>query len=310
MEFWGVEVKPGEVLNSDLGNKYVHLSQAALGEVQNPKGNERVPLYVHVNGKKLVIGTLAFGKCDQLSLDLVFDGEFGLSHGFAAGSVFFSGYTSVPEDKDDGMEMGGDDSDSDSEDERQAKAFIRRVKENATGKAAPKIKSEDAKLVSDQRPGEDEESSDDDDNENEEDSGDSDSEDKSDEDENQKTPMVETASKKRPLSKSATKSQPTADKKAKTIVPVEAQKSGTDGGKDGPRTPARSSVTGSKDQKGQTPKAKDTPVPKEASKTPVTPGTGSAKKIGAHNCATCSRNFATESALSQHNAAKHGGKQG
>ncbi|GLJ19532.1 hypothetical protein SUGI_0352690 [Cryptomeria japonica] len=100
MEFWGVEVKPGEVLNSDLGDdKYVHLSQAALGEIQNPKGNERVPLYVHVKGKKLAIGTLVFRKCDQLSLDLVFDGEFGLSHGCAAGSVFFSGYTSVPEDK-------------------------------------------------------------------------------------------------------------------------------------------------------------------------------------------------------------------
>lgn len=72
-----------------------------MGEVQNPKGNERVPLYVHVNGKNLVIGTLVFGKCDQLSLYLVFDGEFGLSHDCAAGSVFFNGYTSVPEDKDE-----------------------------------------------------------------------------------------------------------------------------------------------------------------------------------------------------------------
>ena len=72
-----------------------------MGEVQNPKGNERVPLYIHVNGKKLLIGTLAFGKCDQLSLDLVFDGEFGLPHGFAAGSVFFSGYTLVLENRDE-----------------------------------------------------------------------------------------------------------------------------------------------------------------------------------------------------------------
>ena len=71
-----------------------------MGEVQNPKGNERVPLYVHMNGKKLVIRTLAFRKCDQLSLDLVFDGEFGLSHSYAAGSVFFSSYTSVLEDRD------------------------------------------------------------------------------------------------------------------------------------------------------------------------------------------------------------------
>jgi hypothetical protein len=36
-----------------------------------------------------------------------------------------------------------------------------------SGKAATKVKSEDAKPVSNQRPGEDEESSDDDDNENE-----------------------------------------------------------------------------------------------------------------------------------------------
>ena len=72
-----------------------------MSEAQNPKGNERVPLYVHVNGKKLVIGTLAFGKCDQLSVDLLFGGEFRLSHNCAAGSVFFSGYTSIPEDRDE-----------------------------------------------------------------------------------------------------------------------------------------------------------------------------------------------------------------
>lgn len=72
-----------------------------MGRVQNPKGNERVPLYVHVNGKKLVNRTLAFGKCAQFSLDLVSDGEFGLSHGCAAWSVFFSDYTSVLEDRDE-----------------------------------------------------------------------------------------------------------------------------------------------------------------------------------------------------------------
>lgn len=51
--------------------------------------------------------------------------------------------------------------------QKEAKSVKSNSEPVVTGKAAPKIKSEDAKLVSDQRPGEDEESSDDDDNENE-----------------------------------------------------------------------------------------------------------------------------------------------
>ncbi|KAH9319746.1 hypothetical protein KI387_021515, partial [Taxus chinensis] len=238
--------------------------------------------------------------------------------------------------------MGEDDTDSDSEDERQALALMSRVKNNGqteakpvkpvlkkegakpaksepvtTGKAVTKVMPADAKPISGQKPGEGENSSDDDDdNDDEEDSSDDesdgsgDSEGESDDDKNQKTPMVEAAGKKRPLPNSATKTQGTTDKKAKTTVPGGAQKPGIDGGKkDGAKMPVGPYAPVSKDQKGQTPKSKGTTGSRETPKTPTIPGSGSGKKIGAHLCATCSRNFATESALSQHNAAKHGGKQ-
>ncbi|TXG58346.1 hypothetical protein EZV62_016175 [Acer yangbiense] len=94
MEFWGislvlrlldrVEVKSGQPLKINPGdNKIVHLSQASLGEVK--KGSEPVCLYIKVNDKKLVLGTLSAEKFPQLSFDLVVEKDFELSHNWKIG---------------------------------------------------------------------------------------------------------------------------------------------------------------------------------------------------------------------------------
>ncbi|GMI97231.1 histone deacetylase 3, HISTONE DEACETYLASE 2A [Hibiscus trionum] len=98
MEFWGIEVKAGQPIKTGPGvNRVIHLSQATLGESKNKA--ESVPLYVNVDGKKLVLGTLSHQNFPQLNLDLVFEQEFELSHNWKNGSVYFLGYeTSVQEE--------------------------------------------------------------------------------------------------------------------------------------------------------------------------------------------------------------------
>lgn len=68
--------------------------QAALGESKDKtgKGNERVVLRVQVDENEVVLGTLSQGKCDQMSLDLVFDRDFKITHNSTTSSVFICGY--------------------------------------------------------------------------------------------------------------------------------------------------------------------------------------------------------------------------
>ncbi|KAL0410049.1 UNVERIFIED_CONTAM: Histone deacetylase HDT1 [Sesamum latifolium] len=89
----GVEVKSGEPLKVAPGDGMVlHLSQACLGELKKEKGNESVCMFVNVDGKKLVLGTLFSEKLPQQQFDLVFDRDFELSHNWKNGSVYFYGY--------------------------------------------------------------------------------------------------------------------------------------------------------------------------------------------------------------------------
>ncbi|XP_073269522.1 histone deacetylase HDT1-like isoform X2 [Primulina huaijiensis] len=94
MEFWGVEVKPGEPLKvqPEFG-KLIHISQAALGEVKDVKGAKYVPLRLKIDDKSLVLGALSAAERTQLMFDLVFEREFELSHDWKTGSVYFMGYT-------------------------------------------------------------------------------------------------------------------------------------------------------------------------------------------------------------------------
>ena len=66
--------------------------QATLGEVKKDKGNESVYLYANIGGQKLVLGTLSAEKFPHISLDLVFEKKFQLSHNWKNGSVYFCGY--------------------------------------------------------------------------------------------------------------------------------------------------------------------------------------------------------------------------
>ncbi|XP_073024546.1 histone deacetylase HDT2-like isoform X2 [Primulina eburnea] len=93
MEFWGVEVKPGETLKvqPEFG-KLIHISQAALGEVKDVKGAKYVPLRLKIDAKSLVMGALTAEERTQLMFDLVFEREFELSHDWKTGSVYFMGY--------------------------------------------------------------------------------------------------------------------------------------------------------------------------------------------------------------------------
>lgn len=68
------------------------LLQANLGEIKKEKSSESVALFVNVDGKKLVLGTLFPDKLPQQQFDLVFDRDFELSHNWKNGSVYFYGY--------------------------------------------------------------------------------------------------------------------------------------------------------------------------------------------------------------------------
>ncbi|KAK4478710.1 hypothetical protein RD792_014208 [Penstemon davidsonii] len=89
----GVEVKSGQPLKVVPGDGMVlHLSQACIGELKKEKGNESVCLFVNVDGKKLVLGTLFTDKLPQQQFDLVFDRDFEITHNWKNGSVYFCGY--------------------------------------------------------------------------------------------------------------------------------------------------------------------------------------------------------------------------
>ncbi|KAE9616729.1 hypothetical protein Lal_00034468 [Lupinus albus] len=95
MEFWGVEVKVGQVVKvdqTDLLGVTIHLSQIALGESKKDKASEPVIISLKVDDKKFVLGSLTRDGIPQFSLDLYLDSEFELSHNSKNSSVYFSGY--------------------------------------------------------------------------------------------------------------------------------------------------------------------------------------------------------------------------
>ncbi|KAL5976431.1 hypothetical protein ACLOJK_020762 [Asimina triloba] len=66
----GIEVKAGETVKCEPGmDKYLHLSQASLGEVKKDKGDDSVVISVKVDDKKLVLGTLSSEKYSDSESD-------------------------------------------------------------------------------------------------------------------------------------------------------------------------------------------------------------------------------------------------
>ncbi|KAJ4724872.1 histone deacetylase HDT1-like [Melia azedarach] len=291
MEFWGVEVKPGQPLKvKPTFDNIIHVSQASLGESKKEKARESVPLFVKFGDQKLVLGTLITDNIPQLSFDLVFEKEFELSHNWKNGSVYFCGYqTPLPQDSSDEFDM------EDSEEEEMELPSI--PAENAGPKvekakaAAPKADAaKPAKPSKDVKPEEDDDSESDDEDDSDDEmlegddsdeisgeEGGSDDEDEEDEDsdDDEETPKKAVLGKKRPA-ESATKT-PVSAKKSKTPT--------TDGKKGG-----------------------HVATPHPAKQGAKTPNVKTPKSGGQHSCKSCSKTFGSDSALQSHSKAKHAGK--
>ncbi|XP_073010295.1 histone deacetylase HDT2-like isoform X2 [Typha latifolia] len=314
MEFWGVEVKPGETVKCDPGeDKYLHLSQASLGETKK-KGNENVPIFVKFNDQKLVLGTLSMEKCAQISYDLVFEREFELSHSSKNASVYFCGYKTIIMEDNELDDFAG--SDSEEEDIKlsakengkpggkvevaKATAAKKNVANAGAMATKPKVKIDEPENA-DKKDNEDDEEDDEEDDDEEDEEVESDdeedmveAEDDSDEDEDgsseeedeEATPEKAGSGNKRPAV-SASKT-PAAEKKAKLVSPVGSQKTGGDG-KKGVHiaTPYPAKQVGKTPANGNKAKQQQTP------------------KSGTVSCKSCSKTFNSENALQAHSKAKH-----
>ncbi|KAI3450667.1 hypothetical protein Pfo_007332 [Paulownia fortunei] len=292
MEFWGVEVKPGEPLKvqPEFG-KLIHISQAALGEVKDVKGAKHVPLRLKIDAKNFIIGALSAEDRTQLMFDLVFEREFELSHDWKNGSVYFLGYIA-----DDPVSDGEDFSEFEDESEDEP------VDTHENGEIKPKLgdvkvaKSAAAAAAKAGTKKEEQSGSDDDGDDSESDSDDEmafggslqgASSDVSGED------SEEDDSSEEELPKVQQSKKRSAESAQETPVPAKKAKSSTP------------DKTGNK--KGHT----STPFPsKAAGKTPASTKSKeqSPKSGGQLSCKSCSKSFTSENALQSHSKAKHGGK--
>ncbi|CAA0815003.1 Histone deacetylase HDT1 [Striga hermonthica] len=239
MEFWGVEVKPGEPFKVQPKYGYlIHISQASLGEVKDVKEAKRVSLRLKVDNKDFVIGSLSAEDRPQVMFDLVFEKQFELSHDLKQGSVYFMGYI-AEEPISDSDDLSSDDSEDVSEDEqlenqdngdvkpktedvKAANSAAAATNEAKAEKAAPEPVKEEENPDSDDSE-DDSDAADDDemassDDESGEDS-DEEEDDSSDEEEEEPTPKQ---SKKRP----AEQAPVIATKKAKASTPDKTGKKG------------------------------------------------------------------------------------
>ncbi|OAY72554.1 Histone deacetylase HDT2 [Ananas comosus] len=300
MEFWGVEVKPGETVKCDPGDdKYLHLSQASLGETKKDRASESVPIYVKFNDQKLVLGTLSTDKVPQISYDLVFEKEFELSNIDFLDSILLS--SSKPsdfgdtdsEDEDIPLGLSSNGKPMVKEEEVKPAAAKNNTAKADASAAKTKVKIEEPNKASSKQEADDEDdddeseedASDDEDGdedmlEGEEDSDDEDDSDSSDEEEEETTPK-KAESKKRPA-EPASKS----GKKAKLASPAVGQKTGGDGKVGGHvATPHPAKLVGK------------TPASNKQQQTP--------KSVGSVTCKSCSKKFNSENALQAHTKAKH-----
>ncbi|KAG2311309.1 hypothetical protein Bca4012_025736 [Brassica carinata] len=98
MKFWGVEVEAGKLLNVPGEECPISITQVAFDK--RTDGGSAV-LYVTINGKKLLIGTLSQSD-PQISCNLVFEKEFSLSHSLESASVYFIGQSA---DEQEGLTL-------------------------------------------------------------------------------------------------------------------------------------------------------------------------------------------------------------
>lgn len=144
------------------------------------KKGESGLLYVTIDWKKYVIGTLSQDHIPQMTFDLVFEQEFELSHSLESGSVHFVGYRSPNIDQEE-------DYPSDSEEEEEVVPATSTV--TSVGNAAAASKAAGSKPKA--KPAEvkpESESDDDDESEEEKDEEDDSEEEEEDEEEEEETP--------------------------------------------------------------------------------------------------------------------------
>nr|XP_009412672.1 PREDICTED: histone deacetylase HDT2-like isoform X2 [Musa acuminata subsp. malaccensis] len=307
MEFWGVEIKPEETVKVDPGeDKYLHLSQASLGETKKDKGNENILIYVKFNNQKLVLGTLSADKCAQIQYDLVFEKEFEISHNSKNASVYLCGYRTVALGGDEFPDFDDADEDIQLEHIVNGKTNVKDEQPKSTaGKpnvASAKVKPKVAELKkadkqkANKEDDEDDEESEEDESDDDEDTAKADAEDDSEDedessDEDEATVKKAEPSNKRPAG-SALKT-PVSEKKAKLRVSQGSggsQKKGGAGKNDGqPATPNPAK------RSGKTPATND----KSKQQTP--------KSAGSINCKSCGKKFNSDNGLQAHTKAKHGG---
>ncbi|XP_057727522.1 histone deacetylase HDT1-like [Arachis stenosperma] len=291
MEFWGAEVKVGEVVKVDNkeSDVCIHLSQVALGESKKDKSSEPVVVYLKVGEQKFVVGTLNKEKFPQIALDLVVEKEFELSHTSKNASVHFCGYkTPVADDEEDDFSDDSSDEDHPLPVAQNGKTEVKVEEVKVSQSKKPDAQAGASKQVKVVEPKKTEDSDDESDEDDEIDSsdeemedGESDEEGESDEDDDEEdTPPKKVDQGKKRQNESATKT-PISNKKAKNATPEK-----TDAKKGGHTA---------------------TPHPaKKGGKTPNSDGKDTPKSGGQFLCKSCNKNFNSETGLQQHSKAKHG----
>lgn len=340
--------KPTSCFPGDGMYLHVSQAALGESKDKSGKGNARVVLKVQVDDSDVVLGTLSEGKCDQMPLDLVFDREFTVSHNSNSSSVYICGYrTEGPEydseDEDDEDEVDVPEAVPIASNGAAAGKQVKAVKvEDVAKKVAEKAQTLTNAVLKDQKKAakkqvvssssDEEEDSDDEDEglghpfvsdlasesddefdagddsdedmdeDDDEDDDDEDDEDESDESEEEELKIEAPKPGKKRAAEELTKS---TEKKSKTDASSKlGQYPGKKGGKGAPVTKATAPA------ELKTPTDKGSKPAKAPKGTPAAPPTTpvSEKKIGQHKCTGCDRTFVTESAMSQHAAAKHGPK--
>ncbi|MED6161786.1 hypothetical protein PIB30_063992 [Stylosanthes scabra] len=248
MEFWGVEVKPGDsvkINQLEVFNAYIHISQVALGEAgKNEKSNDPVVIYLKVGEQKLVLGTLNRAEIPQIPLDLVLDQEAELSHTCKSASVYFTGYRAERDVGGPGEFDSDDFSESDEEEAalnvkdngkleiKTEKVKIPELKKDVSGVAAKKPNVAVPKKDEEDEDSDEDDDDSDDESDDDDESGsemDADSDDESDDDEETPVKKVDQG-RKRPNTPASKTPVPYA-KKAKNVTPEKS------GGKKNAHTP-------------------------------------------------------------------------
>eukprot|EP01025_Chloroclados_australasicus_P063076 TRINITY_DN831_c0_g1_i4.p2 TRINITY_DN831_c0_g1~~TRINITY_DN831_c0_g1_i4.p2 ORF type:complete len:235 (+),score=63.08 TRINITY_DN831_c0_g1_i4:113-817(+) len=106
-EFWSVRVATGGTqITVEENDGFIHFSNIVLGE--GGKAAEPVIVWMETEDHKTVLCTLENGRTDQVSVDIVLDGDAKVWHTSKQAAVYINGYKTIfIEDLAQMMEDGG-----------------------------------------------------------------------------------------------------------------------------------------------------------------------------------------------------------